>query len=95
MSKLNYCANIWKFVTMIVLIMIIREQNLHQEEIDSLDFVVDESSDDNCLMANVVVYSKLDNNNTPHRVKYTETVTELDGHPGIIVLAMIHNAAVK
>ena len=34
--------------------------NLHQEEIDSLDIVVDESSDDNCLMTNVVVYSKLD-----------------------------------
>ena len=30
--------------------------NLHQEEIDSLDIVVDESSDDNCLMTNVVVY---------------------------------------
>ena len=28
--------------------------NLHQEEIDSLDIVVDESSDDNCLMTNVV-----------------------------------------
>ena len=55
--------------------------NLHQEEIDSLDFVVDESSDDNCIMTNVVVYSKLDENNTPHCVKYTETVTELDGHP--------------
>ena len=55
--------------------------NLHQEEIDSLDIVVDESSDDNCLMTNVVVYSKLDENNTPHYVKYTETVTELDGHP--------------
>ena len=27
--------------------------NLHQEEIDSLDIVVDESSDDNCLMTNV------------------------------------------
>ena len=38
--------------------------NLHQEEIDSLDIVVDESSDDNCLMTNVVVYSKLDENNT-------------------------------
>ena len=57
--------------------------NLHQEEIDSLDIVVDESSDDNCLMTNVVVYSKLDKNNTPHCVKYTETVTELDGHPRI------------
>ena len=57
--------------------------NLHQEEIDSLDIVVDESSDDNCLMTNVVVYSKLDENNTPHCVKYTETVTELDGHPRI------------
>ena len=57
--------------------------NLHQEEIDSLDIVVDESSDDNCLMSNVVVYSKLDENNTPHCVKYTETVTELDGHPRI------------
>ena len=56
--------------------------NLHQEEIDSLDIVVDESSDDNCLMTNVV-YSKLDENNTPHCVKYTETVTELDGHPRI------------
>ena len=55
--------------------------NLHQEEIDSLDIVVDESSDDNCIMTNVVVYSKLDENNTPHCVKYTETVTELDGHP--------------
>ena len=57
--------------------------NLHQEEIDSLDIVVDESSDDNSLMTNVVVYSKLDENNTPHCVKYTETVTELDGHPRI------------
>ena len=57
--------------------------NLHQEEIDSLDIVVDESSDDNCLMTNVVVYSKLDENNTPHCIKYTETVTELDGHPRI------------
>ena len=38
--------------------------NLHQEEIDSLDIVVDESSDDNCLMTNVVVYSKLDENKT-------------------------------
>ena len=57
--------------------------NLHQEEIDSLDIVVDESSVDNCLMTNVVVYSKLDENNTPHCVKYTETVTELDGHPRI------------
>ena len=57
--------------------------NLHQEEIDSLDIVVDESSDDNCLMTNVVVYSKLDENNAPHCVKYTETVTELDGHPRI------------
>ena len=56
--------------------------NLHQEEIDSLDIVVDESPDDNCLMTNVVVYSKLENN-TPHCVKYTETVTELDGHPKI------------
>ena len=33
--------------------------NLHQEEIDSLDIVVDESSDDNCSMTNVVVYSNL------------------------------------
>ena len=57
--------------------------NLHQEEIDSLDIVVDESSDDNCFMTNVVVYSKLDENNTPHCVKYTKTVTELDGHPRI------------
>ena len=57
--------------------------NLHEEEIDSLDIVVDESSDDNCLMTNVVVYSKLDENNTPHCVKNTETVTELDGHPRI------------
>ena len=57
---------------------------------DSLDIVVDESSD-NCLMTNVV-YSKLDKNNTPHCVKYTETVTKLDGHPRN-VLAMIQNAA--
>ena len=56
--------------------------NLHQEEIDSLDIVVDESSD-NCLMTNVVVYSKLDKNNTPHCVKYAETVNKLDGHPRI------------
>ena len=41
--------------------------NLHQEEIDSLD----------------IVYSKLDENNTPHFVKYTETVTELNGHSRI------------
>ena len=53
---------------------------LHQEEIDSLDIVV-ESSDDNFLMTNVVLYSKLDENNTPHCVKYTETVTELDKSP--------------
>ena len=32
-------------------------------------------------MTNVVVYSKFDENNTPHCVKYTETVTELDSHP--------------
>ena len=57
--------------------------NLHQEEIDSLDIVVDASSDDNCLMTNVAVYSKLDENNTPHCVKYTETMTELDGRPRI------------
>ena len=35
------------------------------------------------MMTNVVVYSKLDENNTSHCVKYTETVTELDGHPRI------------
>ena len=33
--------------------------NLHQEEIDYLDIVVDESSDNNCSMTNVVVYSNL------------------------------------
>ena len=43
--------------------------NLHQEEIESLDIVVDQSSHDNCFMTNVVVYSKLDENNTPHCVK--------------------------
>ena len=42
--------------------------NLHQEEIDSLDIVVDESSDDKCLLTNVVVFSKLDENNTSHGV---------------------------
>ena len=43
--------------------------NLHEEEIDSLDIVVDKSFDDNCLMTNVVVHSKLDENNTPHLCK--------------------------
>ena len=33
--------------------------NSHQEVIDSLDIVVDESSDDNCLMTNVVVYCRI------------------------------------
>ena len=41
--------------------------NLYQEETDALDNVAD-SSDDNCLMTNVVVYSKLHDNNTPHCV---------------------------
>ena len=52
-------------------------------EIESLDIVVDEFYDDNCFMTNVFVCSKLDENNTPHCVKYTETVTKLDGHPRI------------
>ena len=55
--------------------------NLHQDEIDSLDTVVDESSDDDCLMTNVAVYSKLNENNTPHCVKNTEKVTKIRRSP--------------
>ena len=40
-------------------IKLLRQHLEEIEEKDSLDIVVDESSDDKCLMTNVVVFSKL------------------------------------